>query len=79
MIASGPCVTDPSTYQDALAILDGYALMDAIPPVIRERIKAGLLGQVPETPKKDDPIFASIKNVIIASNYQAAQAAIDQA
>ena len=53
--------------------------MDAIPPVIRELIKAGLLGQVPETPKKDDPIFASVKNVIIASNYQAAQAAIDQA
>lgn len=79
VIASGPCVPDSSTYQDALAILESYALMDKIPSIIRENIQAGVRGQIPETPKKDDPFFANVKNVIIASNYQAAQASIAQA
>ncbi len=79
VIASGPCVSDSSTYQDAFAILENYALVDTVPLAIREKIQAGLRGQIPETPKNDSPFFTNVKNVIIASNYLATQASIAQA
>ena len=79
VIASGPCVPDTSTYQDALHILKRYALMETIPPVIREHFLAGQRGEIPETCKLGDPVFESVSHVIIASNYQAASAAINQA
>ncbi|MFC3831378.1 MULTISPECIES: glycerate kinase type-2 family protein [Deinococcus] len=47
-IASGPTVPDPSTFADALAVLDRYGV-DA--PETRAHLHAGLRGDVPETPK----------------------------
>jgi hydroxypyruvate reductase len=74
-IASGPTVPDPRTYGDALAILDKYRIRQDIPASIRTYLEAGAAGKVPETPKPDDPLFARVKSVMVASNIQALEAA----
>ncbi len=74
-IASGPTVPDPTTYADALGILDTYKIREAIPASIRTHLEAGVAGKHPETPKPDDPAFATVQNVMVASNIQALRAA----
>jgi hydroxypyruvate reductase len=74
-IASGPTVPDPTTYADALAILDKYRIRQEVPASIRRHLEAGTAGKVPETPKPDDPLFARVKSVMVASNIQALEAA----
>ncbi|GHF46086.1 hydroxypyruvate reductase [Deinococcus metalli] len=48
VIASGPTVPDPTTFADALAVLDRYGL-DA--PEARAHLQAGVRGEVPDTPR----------------------------
>lgn len=74
-IASGPTVPDPTTYGDALAILDKYKIRQAVPASIRAHLEAGEAGQHPETPKPGEPAFAGVTNVMVASNIQALRAA----
>jgi glycerate 2-kinase len=74
-IASGPTVPDPRTYADALAILDKYRIRQEIPASIRTHLEAGAAGRIPETPKPDDPLFARVRSVMVASNIQALEAA----
>jgi hydroxypyruvate reductase len=74
-IASGPTVPDPRTYADGLAILDKYGIRQDIPASIRTHLEAGAAGRVPETPKPEDPLFARVKSVMVASNIQALEAA----
>ncbi|MFI5340543.1 MAG: glycerate kinase [Candidatus Methylomirabilales bacterium] len=78
-IASGPTVPDPTTYADALGILDKYRIRGAIPAAIRNRLEAGARGEFPETPKPDDPLFARVSNLIVGSNIQALEAARSEA
>ena len=75
VIASGPTVADTSTFADACAILGKYDLVDTIPGAVRAHLHAGLEGQLPDTPKPGDPIFARVQNVIVGSNAIAACAA----
>jgi hydroxypyruvate reductase len=74
-IASGPTVPDPTTYADALAILDKYRIREEIPSSIRTHLEAGATGKVSETPKPEDPLFGRVKSVMVASNIQALEAA----
>jgi hydroxypyruvate reductase len=74
-IASGPTVPDPSTYADALAILDRYRIRGQIPGPIRAHLEAGARGETPETPKPGEPLFARVRNLIVGSNFQALEAA----
>ncbi len=76
MIASGPTVPDPSTYAQALEILKDK---EGIPRSVREHLRRGAKGEIPETPKPGDPVFERVTNVLIGNNYQAAQAAARQA
>ncbi len=76
VIASGPTVADSTTFADADAILERYALREHIPATIRSRLVAGLRGEIAETPEAGDPIFARVQNVVIGDNAQAAQAAL---
>jgi glycerate 2-kinase len=78
-IASGPTVPDPSTFEQARAILEKYQLLDRVPESILRYLERGQRGELPETPKPGDPIFERTANQIIASNRQAAQAAAGQA
>lgn len=78
-IASGPTAPDPTTFQQALSILNRYGLVELISPAIVKHLQRGISGQFAETPKPGDPLFQSVRNVIIASNLQAAMEARRQA
>lgn len=79
IIASGPTVPDPSSYEDALAIIDRYQIVNQIPQSILQHLERGKHGAEPETPKPGDQVFKNVINKIIASNRTAAQKAIQQA
>ena len=79
VIASGPTVPDPSTYADAIRILEHYNLVQAAPSSIVAHLRAGLESKIPETPKPGDPLFDNVMHVVVGSNRQAALAAVDEA
>jgi hydroxypyruvate reductase len=79
VIASGPTVPDTTTFQDAWAALENHDLFDKVPPHVRDILERGLAGELPETPKPGDPIFARTHNLIIGSNEIAARALIRRA
>ena len=63
-IASGPTVPDPTTFQDALSILDRYEL-DA--PEARAHFQKGTEGELADTPKPGDAVFERVENKIVAN------------
>ncbi len=78
-IASGPTVADPTTFADALAILDRFGLRDKLPASVRRHLERGAAGEGPETPKPGDPIFAGTQTVIVGDIGLAAGAAVERA
>ncbi len=72
-IASGPTVPDPSTYADALAVLERFHV--ATPASVRTHLEAGRDGRVAETPKPGDACFAKVKTDLIATAAQMLEAA----
>jgi hydroxypyruvate reductase len=77
-IASGPCATDYSTYQDAIAILAKYSLGEgSIPAPVLLHLNRGLAGELPETLKVGDLQNAQVNNHVIATAYRSLQAAAD--
>jgi len=78
-IASGPTVPDPTTYAEALQIVESRGLADSVPPSVISHLAAGVAGDVPETPKPGDPVFRSVQNVIVANNRAAVAAAAERA
>ena len=79
VIASGPTVPDVSTFADCHEIITRYRLVDQLPLSIRDHLRRGCSGQVPETPKAGEPAFAHHQTVMIGSNRIALQAAAQQA
>lgn len=79
VIASGPTTPDTHTYEDALAVLRRYGLLQQAPRAVLERLERGAAGKVPETPKPGDRAFDRVQNVIVADNAAAAQAAVREA
>ncbi|HAJ34230.1 MAG TPA: glycerate kinase [Chloroflexi bacterium] len=79
VIASGPTVPDPSTWDDAWAVVTKYDLAPRLPAAVLARLQAGVRGELPETPKPGDPIFANARCVIVGDNYMAARAASQRA
>lgn len=74
-IASGPCAPDPSTFSDALAVLERYDLN--VPLAVKQILLAGKAGAVNETPKPGSAIFTRVENRIIANAHQSLVAAAD--
>ncbi|MDZ5811724.1 DUF4147 domain-containing protein [Halorubrum sp. AD140] len=72
-IASGPTVPDPSTYADALAVLDRYDL--DVPASVRDHLRAGAVGEREETPTAGDPAFDRARAFIVGSGRTALDAA----
>ncbi len=79
VIASGPTTPDPTTFADALAILDTYRLTHRAAPAIVRYLRAGQAGNQPETPKANSAVFAHVQNQIIANNQMALRAAVEKA
>lgn len=74
-IGSGPFVPDYSTFEEVAVILAKYKLMKKVPAAVRDHLKAGLTGQIPETPKEGQQEFQGVSNVIIGSNFICLKAA----
>ncbi|HKW38925.1 MAG TPA: glycerate kinase [Burkholderiales bacterium] len=74
-IASGPCAPDPTTYADALSVLERYDVR-AAPGVLRH-LQRGAQGEVAETPKPGDAVFARVENRVVATARLALSAAED--
>ncbi|MEO9065783.1 MAG: DUF4147 domain-containing protein, partial [Burkholderiaceae bacterium] len=64
-IASGPCTPDPSTFQDAVDIVERYRI--DLPSAIRNHLHRGVDGAIGETPKPGDPAFARVTNHVVAT------------
>jgi len=75
VIASGPTAPDESTFAEALGMLDRLGVRERAPRSVIERLESGARGQVPETPKADDPLFARVSNVVIGNNQLVVDAA----
>lgn len=78
-IASGPTVPDHSTFADAWAVLERYAIVDQVPDSVRTHLRQGVAGLIPDTPKAGDPPFERVNNVVIGDNLIAGRAAVTKA
>lgn len=79
VIASGPTVPDPTTFQDAIDVLHRYGLWEEVPASIRNRLETGSRDKELENPKPGHMIFDRIRNVLIGSNRTALEAAREEA
>ena len=76
VIASGPTVIDTTTYADAIGVLTRYDLLARTPSAIREHLERGERGDIPETLKV---LPDTVRNVLIGSNAQSLDAALQEA
>jgi glycerate 2-kinase len=72
-IASGPCSPDPTTFQDAVDILNRFDIKP--PQAVLKHLIAGLRGDKDETPKPGAPAFADVQNTVIATARNSLEAA----
>jgi hydroxypyruvate reductase len=79
VIASGPTVPDPTTFEQALSIVERARSSGSIAQPIIEHLKKGTRGEIPETVKPNDAIAQRLHNVIIGSNSTSCLAAISKA
>lgn len=75
VIASGPTAPDPTTFEDALAVVDAFGLRSRLPASARHRLESGARGEAADTPKPGDPIFAGVTNLVIGNNGLVVEAA----
>ncbi len=72
-IASGPCAPDPTTFQDAVDVLNRF---DVKPPrAVLKHLIAGLRGEREETPKPGSEAFLKVENRVIATARRSLEAA----
>ncbi len=81
VLGSGPTAPDPSTFDEAVAILKKYHLLKLVPQAIRAHLEKGVQGKIPETPKLDNQIFCNNKtfNVTIGNFETTVEAAKQEA
>jgi glycerate 2-kinase len=70
-IASGSTVPDPSTFAEALEIVDRYHIEA---PEARAHLQQGIEGNIPETPKSGEVLFQNVTNTLVASGQQSLEA-----
>ena len=79
VIGSGPCAPDPSTFREALEVLERRGLSQKVPKSVMNHLKRGRIGDEPESPKPGEPTFARVRHRIVASNADARRAAAAEA
>lgn len=79
VIGSGPTMADPSTYADALAVLDARGGRSAYPAAVIASLERGARGDAAETPKPGDPRLATSIARIIGGRHSAVDGAADAA
>ena len=79
VIASGPAAPDSSTFSVAVDVLRRRGVWESTPASVRARLDAGLRGELEETPKPGDPVFARVSHHIVGNNALVTDAAIARA
>ncbi len=74
-IASGPTVPDPTTFDDALAVLDRYDAVGAVPASVLAHLRAGVADVMPQA-SSDGGVFARQIIEVVADAGLAAEAAV---
>jgi hydroxypyruvate reductase/glycerate 2-kinase len=72
VIASGPTAADPTTFADALEVLEKYQLVKQAPPTIVRHLQEGAAGRVPETLKS---LPNHVANYVVGNNSRSLTAA----
>ncbi len=67
VIGSGPTVPDPTTYADALDVLDRHGGRDKYPPAVVSHLERGVAGREDETPKPGAASLSRTKTAVIGS------------
>ncbi|HOW81930.1 MAG TPA: glycerate kinase [Spirochaetota bacterium] len=75
VIASGPFVPDNSRFADGLAIIEKYSLRPSVPASVIDYLERGASGLEDENPGGGSGIFKNVRNLIVASNIMACEAA----
>jgi hydroxypyruvate reductase len=78
-IASGPTVPDPTTFRDALEVVDRFGMRGHLAGAVRGYLERGLAGVEPETPKPGDAAFLRSRAFVIGDIVMAAAAAARRA
>lgn len=78
-IASGPTACDPTTFGDALAIIDKYEISERISKSVLQMLRLGKEGKIPETLKKGSEAALLASNILIGTNRSAVVAAGEKA
>jgi glycerate-2-kinase len=79
VIASGPTVPDPTTFDQAWEVIEKFYLLNSLPSGIRNYLEAGKKKLNPETPKPGDPVFSKTYNILVGTNKTALEAARQKA
>jgi glycerate-2-kinase len=74
VIASGPTAPDPTTFQNALAVLGKFKISGLVPEGILKHLYEGVRGDRQETPKPGDAVFSKTINILVGTNKVALDA-----
>lgn len=72
-VASGPSCPDASTFADCLEIVARHGV--SLPEAARALLESGARGEIPETPKPDDPRFGGLTHRLLATPADLARTA----
>ncbi len=75
-IASGPTAPDSTTFTDALDVIVRRGVRAQLPASVVRHVEQGAAHAIPDTPKRDDPVWGRVQNVVIADNAIACDAAL---
>jgi len=74
-VGSGPTLPDPTTFADALRPFEWKLELTQAATVLLPRLRAGLRGVHPETPKPGDPSLSAARAILVGSSALAVDAA----
>jgi len=75
-IGSGPCAADPTTFEDAQAVIARHGLGRVLPERVRRHLERGCRGEVPETAGPGDAALARVTTTVVARNADARAAIV---
>lgn len=79
VIASGPTVTDHSTFANAVDVLTRHGGLAVYPPAVVAYLEAGVRGDIPDTPKPGDARIDDGSARVIGGRHDAMRGAADEA
>jgi glycerate 2-kinase len=79
VIGSGPTAPDPTTFAEAIQVLENFKIVERTPKSVLDLLRKGARGEIAETPKPGDSLFKNVYNIVAGSNALALAAAARQA